>query len=78
MFIIYILPLTVEDIPWGTRAVLFQSITLVTYVKHLNLDILINISKRTKRNGEKERRIGERFSIGKQKYETLLRVKGFR
>ena len=55
MFVIYILPTAVEAVPWGTRAVLSQLVTLVTYVKYLNSDLIINIWKKKKTEMEKKR-----------------------
>ena len=43
---LYILPISVEAIPWATRAVLSQLVTLVSYVKCLNSDLIINIWKK--------------------------------
>ena len=70
MFIIYILPITVVAIPWDTRADSFQLVTLVTYVKYLNSDLIINISNKTKekqklRKEENGIRPNERFQSGK-------------
>ena len=53
LFIIYILPITVEVIPWHTRADSLQLVSLVTYVKYLNSDLIINIWR--KKEMEKER-----------------------
>ena len=63
LFIIYILPITVEAILYDTRAVSFQLVTLVTYVKYLNSDLIINIWKKKNRNGKRERiiRLNQRF-----------------
>ena len=46
MFIIYILPITVEAIPWSTRTVASLLVTLAIYVKYLNFDLIINIEKK--------------------------------
>ena len=51
---LYILPISVEAIPWATRAVLSQLVTLVSYVKCLNSDLIINIWKKKKTEIEKE------------------------
>ena len=53
---IYLLPIAVEAIPWGTRAASSQLVTLVTYVKYLNSDLIINIWKKKHRNGERRKR----------------------
>ena len=70
MLVIYILPIAVEVISWCTSAASSQLVTLVTNVKYLNYDLIINISNKAKkknRNGERERRIrpNERFQSGK-------------
>ena len=54
LFIIYILPITVEAIPWHTRADSLQLVSLVTYVKYLNSDLIINIWRKTEMEKERE------------------------
>ena len=59
--------MAVEAISWGTRAVSSRLFTSVTYVKCLNYNLMINISKKKKsRNGRNGRiqnrlRLNERF-----------------
>ena len=48
MFVICILSIAVESILWETRVASFQLLTLVTYVKCLNSDLMIHISKKLK------------------------------
>ena len=55
MFIFYIFPKTAEVIPWDTRAVSFQLVTLVTYVKSLNSDLIIIWKKKTEIEKEWEK-----------------------
>ena len=50
LFLIYILPLTFVNVPWGTAAVWFQPVTLTTYVKYLNSDLITNVWKKRKKN----------------------------
>ena len=58
MFVIYLLPITVEAILWDTRAVSSKLVALVTYIKDLNSDLTIDIWKKKKeKNGETRRRI---------------------
>ena len=57
LFVIYILPITVEAIPWGIRAVSSQLITLATYVKYLNSDLTISIGRKKQKWRKRDRRI---------------------
>ena len=62
IFLVYILPATLAAFPSGTRPVMFQFVALVTYVKYPNLDLIINIWKRKKRQRKKKEWI-ENFKI---------------
>ena len=65
---IYLLPIAVEAIPWGTRAASSQLVTLVTYVKYLNSDLIINIWKKNIEMEREEKEIVW-IKVSKQKVE---------
>ena len=50
------LPIIVEAISWRTRPVASQLVTLVTYVKYLNFDMIINIEKWKKIDARRKER----------------------
>ena len=54
MFVIHLLPITVEAILWDTRAVSSKLVALVTYIKDLNSDLIIDIWKKKKKKMEKQ------------------------
>ena len=55
MLVIYILPIAVEVISWCTSAASSQLVTLVTNVKYLNYDLIINIWNKAKKKTEMEK-----------------------
>ena len=59
MFGIYFLPISVEAIPWGTGEVSSELVTLVTYVKYLNSDLIINIWEKKKKMERNREELGQ-------------------
>ena len=54
--LVSIVSVPVEADSWDTRAVPSQLVTLVTYVKYLNSDLIINIWQKSS-HGERKKRI---------------------
>ena len=75
--LVSIVSIPVEANSWDTRAVPSQLVTLVTYVKYVNSDLIINIWQKSSHGERKKKNYVQWIQKRKKRYKALLRNLGF-